>query len=629
MKKTLVWLCFSLPVLVQAQPVLLPQAEVHDSLLPKLSIGHHLTTLSPNASSDLGTQLAGKSPLVLNQSGPNLLASQYLRGVYTDAIQVYWNGMPVNAPTLGLSDVNVFNPTTIEQIAILPGGSGAELGSGSFGGSVFLNNVLSTKPRRLQELSVGVGSFGRTTFNSTTQLGTGKQGYRLSTFYDGATNDYPYDNPFGDRVNRINSAYNRYGVQGSARIQAGNALIESHLLLQDLFRELPVSSAAVNPGDPPIAWQADQMFRWQNTVQFNGWRIEQGFAVEKQRYNNRKALIDDANNFSQSSTEVRKSIFKNEHLQWSAGGYANLYQANGDNVNKGQTEYGVRTEFIHHPSKKWLYKVSLSADFVDRVYLKQLDSLATNPIPVLPSFALQYVVNKHLLLRGNVAEVFNNPTLNERYWPGGGVQNIQPEHGYSSEVGADYFLDNAKWSMATHITAYYLKLYNRVRWISAGGGLFRPENISESYSSGVELAQDWTYTEVNWKASLSFNVNYTRAIVLHDAQLGAEAEGKQLVNIPLLSGGTQLNVAFSRVSVYLSGLYNSGAYTTSDNDLFFKLDPFVVLNTGIAYAQKIKRFALVPSLHVLNFTNVSYQTQWYQPMPGISFNFNIKLTYQL
>lgn len=629
MKKTLAWLCFGLMSFgLKAQPVLLQPAEVQDSVLPQLSIGHHLTTLELKNTTDIAGQLAGKSPIVINQAGPNLLANQYMRGVYTDAIQVYWNGMPVNAPTLGLSDVNIFNPTTLNTLSVLPGGSGAELGSGSFGGSLFLGNQLKFN-KRAQHLSLGVGSFNRFSLNSSTFWGTQNQAYSLSTFYDGAQNSFPYESPFGGEARRQNSAYSRYGIQSSAQFRLKNTSFESHLLLQDVFRQLPVSSAAINPSNPANAWQADQMFRWQNIIQTKGWRIEQGFAIEKQRYNNRNAQINEANNFGQSSTELRKSILTSEHLTWTAGAYANVYQAEGDNVNKAQVEYGIRTTLIHRLTQKLLYKISLSADFVDRVYLKQLDSLATNPIPVLPAFALQYAVNQHLLLRGNVAEVFNNPTLNERYWPGGGVENIQPEHGFSSELGADYILKKENWSSATHLTLYYLKIYNRVRWISVGGDVFRPYNVNESYSTGIEGAQEFTYSAKNWKASLTFNANYTRAIVLSDLQLGDAARGKQLVNIPLLSGGTQLKCSFSRVSVYLSGLYNSGAYTTSDNDRFFKLDPFFVLNGGITYTQRFKRFALVPALHVLNATNVSYRTQWFQPMPGINFNFNIKLTYQL
>jgi iron complex outermembrane receptor protein len=630
MKKTLLIIGLLGLCTLSAQPVLLPEALVQDSLLPFFSTGHHKTVVDlPLGHTDVGQQLAGKSPLMLNQAAPGLLASYYLRGSYSDGVQVFWNGMPVNSPTLGSTDLNLISPQSFNQIIVLPGGSGPELGSGAVGGSVFFNDVIQLKKTHQLQLESGLGANGYKAVSGAYQLSNEKRALGIKLFYDAADNDFTFTDAFGEEQTRLNNAYERSGASLSGRFRIGKALLTSNFLVQNIYREIPASSTAINPRVPAKAWQTDEVYRMQNVLEYKGWVVEQGFNLERQVYSDVNSDIYSLNDFNHYASEIRKELLSKNGFRWEVGAYLNAYTANGTNVNQGQNEYGVRTDFTHKIGNRFLQKLSLSSDFIDNKSMRMLDSSAYTSIPILPSWSAQYMLTSNIMLRSSVAEVFNNPTLNERFWPAAGVSNIQPESGYSAEVGLDYTSNLGKVKSDMHLTGFYLRLKNRIRWINTGGLLFRPQNVSQSESSGIEYSHKLSYVKGKWQGMFSYNFNYTRAIVLEDEVLGTESEGKQLIYMPLILAGGQLELTYSSLSLYLSPQYNSGAFTTSDNDPFSKLSSFWVWNAGITYGVGWKKWQLKPRISVFNISDTEYQTRNFQPMPGIQFYFNFTLNYQL
>ncbi len=629
MKNTSVLLLCLWVSLLSAQTNLLKEVQVNDSLLPLLSIGHHVYQVDAQKSNgDVGQQLAGKSPVVINQAAPNLLAGYYMRGSYSDGVQIFWNGMPVNSPTLGLTDLNLLNPASFNQILVLPGGSGAELGSGAVGGSIFLDNILSAKAKNGQTLRLGGGANGYKNMSSKTIFGKAKAKVEVNLFYDAAENDYAFLDGFNEPQKRVNNAYERYGISANGIFIIGNTRLKTNALVQDFYREIPAPSSGINASFPASAWQTDKVYRIQNVLSWKTWHFEQGINVENQIYSNKNSKVYSTNNFAQYSSEVRKTFLATNKFNWQAGAYLNAYTANGTNVNQNQNEYGLRTDFTHRITRKWLYKVSVSADFIDDRFAKQLDTTGYG-IPFLPSFSTQYFLNRFFKLRASVSEVFNNPTLNERFWPEAGVEDIQPERGLSAEIGTDYSFSRGGFSSEIHLTAFYTKLQNRIRWISAVGSLYGPQNVTESESKGIEFAQDMQYKKYGWKLELNYNFTYNQALVIRDNALGSISEGMQLINIPLLIGGAQFNASYSKVSFYLSTQFSSGAFTTSDNDPFLKVAPYTIGNAGINYKFELGKFTILPQLHVLNITDVQYQTLNFQPMPGTQLFLNFTFNYQI
>jgi hypothetical protein len=62
------------------------------------------------------------------------------RGADATQTQVVWNGLPINHPMLGMTDFNGISSFAFSEIFMIEGGNSALFGSGSVGGTIFLNN---------------------------------------------------------------------------------------------------------------------------------------------------------------------------------------------------------------------------------------------------------------------------------------------------------------------------------------------------------------------------------------------------------------------------------------------------------------------------------------------------------
>lgn len=612
-----------LAVGLTAQNDTLAPAMVWDSLYQQLSIGQNLVQLHSDekftaAGASLADQLTTGTPLNQYGAGTGLLSNPSLRGNHADGTQVFWNGMPVNSPLLGTSDLNLFSAASFDQVSVISGGNGSELGSGAMGGSVLLRNRLRFSPSRKIEARLGIGSFGRKTASAGFEHFTPKFSYQVNALAMGAENNFSFSDPFERERNMKNSRLHHAALQASAGRRWKNSRLESHFLAQDIYRQIPASSIVYNPQAPEDAWESDQQFRWQNIYQQGKLRIEQGFGLERQHYQRDLSGIDSRNDFFQSSTELRYVALKRKSWQWDLGGYGNYYQSFGSNVKADQWEYGANTGVTYRPASRWLTRASVSEHLVDQQHMA-----------VLPSLAVEFYLNEYLSFKTRHNGIFNNPTLNERYWPGGGKPDLLPETGYNGEISAVYQLNRQAISLKTSLTLFHQRVENKVVWLPNAFS-YTPYNINRTRNQGVEI---YSHVEKKlWKGHRlqgGLSGSFTDARVITASSGEDFKEGSQLVYVPRWQAGSWLNYKVQAFSLYLSGNYNSGAYTSADNDPFNKLHSFVVINAGASYRIKLDRWSLVPAFQLRNLTNTAYELNSYRPMPGINYIFNLKLIHSI
>lgn len=619
----LVWGCT-----LSAQSDTLGEALVWDSLYEKLSIGQNVVQLhlderfSP-AGATLGEQLSLGSPLNQYGAGAGLLSNASLRGNHADGTQVFWNGMPSNSPLLGTSDLNLFSAASFDQVSVISGGNGSELGSGAVGGSVLLKNELNFRKQKSLEAQLGVGSFGRKTARVSHQNFGDEFSYQFNAMAMGAENDFPFTDAFGNERKLSNSNLHHATLQFSAgKKWSPSRKLESHFMAQDIFRQIPASSVVFNPQNPEDAWESDQQLRWQNIYQHKKLRVEQGFGLELQHY--RRNVVqggvsvpqtDSRNDFFQSSTEIRYAAAKGKNWQWDVGTYLNYYEAFGSNVQENQLEYGAQTGFTYRPAPRVLSRLSVSENLVDEKHMA-----------LLPSLALEYYVNEFLTLKTRHNGIFHNPTLNERYWPGGGNENLLPEKGYNGELSAVTNIRNTSTNWQTTLTLFHQNIENKVVWLP-NQFTYSPYNINRTRNQGVEL---YTHVKKDLGAGTALkagvNASYIDARVINGSSGESFKEGNQLVFVPRWLAGSWANYKLNALEVFFSGNFNSGAHTTTDNDPFYKLEEFVVLNAGASYRFKFKKWSLTPALQVRNLTNTAYELNSYRPMPGINYIFTLNFS---
>ena len=91
----------------------LSQVEVQAVALKKYAFGQYVRSLDKNrleqlSGYSLGEVLQQETGLFLRQYGPGMLNSLSMRGTSAGHNALFWNGLPVNSPSLGQADYSIF-----------------------------------------------------------------------------------------------------------------------------------------------------------------------------------------------------------------------------------------------------------------------------------------------------------------------------------------------------------------------------------------------------------------------------------------------------------------------------------------------------------------------------------------
>ena len=88
-------------------------------------------------------------------------ATPSFRGTGASHTQIAWNGININHPMLGQSDLSLIPAGLIDDIQIFYGGASMALNSGGIGGIINLETKPVWKKETSISLNPGIGSFGQ------------------------------------------------------------------------------------------------------------------------------------------------------------------------------------------------------------------------------------------------------------------------------------------------------------------------------------------------------------------------------------------------------------------------------------------------------------------------------------
>jgi iron complex outermembrane receptor protein len=90
-----------------------------------------------------------------------MLTSLTMRGTSAGHNAVFWNGLPINSPSLGQSDFSILPVGGFEELQVHFGGGAALFGTDAIGGAVHMTTKLKFDQGHHAEINSLVGSFGR------------------------------------------------------------------------------------------------------------------------------------------------------------------------------------------------------------------------------------------------------------------------------------------------------------------------------------------------------------------------------------------------------------------------------------------------------------------------------------
>lgn len=592
----------------------------------------------------LSELLSENTPVFIKNHGRGALASASFRGTASSHTQVTWNGMNINSPMVGMVDFSLIPVYIIDGLNLKYGAASIADQGGGLGGSVSISNNVNWQRKSLFKYIQGIGSYN--TFDEFLQFGFGNNKLRSKTrvYHNYSKNDYTFinrgigniDPETGEIINPIDTNHNadfkRYGFLQEIYFKPNtNNIVSARWWWQKAKRAIPRATSYEGPDNSNLNSQIDNDNRividWKRFGEKNMFILRSGFA--------RKDLTYSLKNHVYGMGEV-PVVFSESNQNSTFNTVSYTLNSNKDFSLESSIDFNYHDVHSKDTVKKTGYSkqrfelsvlFTVRKSFVDRLNLNLIfrqNWTDFNVQPLIPCFGFDYklIKGKNLILKGNIARNYHQPSLNDMYWQPGGNPNLKPEKGFGFELGLEYQKDIENHNFKAEITAFRSDIDNWILWIPSYKGYWEPRNINRVLSQGLEvyLFLNGSIAKLNYK--IAANYTYTSSKNYGDAVTwGDQSYGKQLVYVPLHSGNLMINISYRKF--YFTYQHNSYSErnTTSSNDITKRdwLYPYFMNDLIIGKDFLIGNLSLTAEFKIYNLFNETYHSVLYRPMPGRNY----------
>lgn len=634
---------------------------------PLSQIGLQYTTfdsasLRDNISLSMADVLGFNSSVFVKTSGRATLATVSFRGTAPSHTAVTWNGLPVNSPSMGLTDFSMLPSYLIDRASLLHGASSLTRTSAGMGGMV----DLSTSPAEIGEgwsiqYVQGVGSF--TTLDEFLRVTWGNSRWRFSTraVLSTSENDFTFVNKdrkefvYDDNNQIIDSYYprdrNRNGRYSDFHIlqQVYYTAPRRHNLgLQVWYtgsvRHVPLNTVDYVDARDFIKKQRDNIFRavasWQHTGSGGiSYRARAGYVHHWNAYDYAVERSPGVMNTSITSRTKTGTLYGDVALDWTPREDMFLsatVTARHDNVStadhaalagvksydKGRCDLGMSL------SARWQATERLGVSAVVR------EDMAGSAIDApTPALFADYIVYRpaNITLKGSVARNHHYPSLNDLYFMPGGNPDLKAEHGWNYDIGLSMSTSAGNdVGVNASVNWYDSYIHDWILWLPTNKGFFSARNVREVHAYGIEAAAGLTTRfSAGWKADINANMAWTASVNNGDPiSENDRSVGKQLPYVPKLSAAATASITWRLWTLQYKWCYYSKRYTMTSNEttLSGSLPPYFMNNLSLERRLPLKSLELTAKLAVNNLFNADYQTIMSHPMPGTNLALYLSLT---
>lgn len=607
-KRSLVLLFSSYGCFLFGQEKVIDTVYVFDNQMNKVKLFHKVQTISPQEieknSTNLSELLRFQTPVYIKENGRGAVSSPSFRGTTAQQTAFVWNGININSNFLGQADVNNISFGGFDQLEVKAGGGSVIYGSGAIGGSIHLNNTLDFNKGFHGSLFSEAASFG--TFNNFLKgsYSNDKFSFKVSGNYSVSENDYEVPES-KNYINR-NGEYNNTNFNFSAAYK-----IAPH---------------------HQIAWISEFFNGDQNYPVF----FESQTKTKYETQNVRSLISWDwtlskfANSFKVAYTEENFQYFSDINKSYFSGGSGKNYIVKNDfnyfitpkwnfnlisefQLNKAeglkQSQLGDVSRNVgsfaalirYFTTKDLRFEAGIKKDFVEDI-----------SSPLLFSFSGKWDAASWYNVNLDLSRNFRYPSFNDLYWQPGGNLDLKPETSYQLELRNQFKISDIKLSL----TPYYLRVYDMIVWQQNGTPYYSATNISNVRSYGLEAQLEYSkkFGKHNFQSSLGYS--YTKSIDLE--------KDKQLMYVPLHKVFGNIDYRYDFLRLYVQGLFNGLTYTSSDAKKEASLDPYFVMNVGVA-GTFLKNYTI--GFKVNNIFDQVYYTMLSYPLPKRNYSINLNINF--
>ena len=580
-----------------------------------LKTDKNLDLISERSSESISTILEEETTNYFKYYSPGNLSSISTRGGNASQTSLVYNDFVLNNPLNGIVDFSSIPSVFFSSLNVMYGLPSSNWGNGGLAGAIVLNND-PTENKSLEFGSI-FGSFNQSTNFLKLNYSKKKVSSSLRLFRQSAENNFKFLDVNNEIVNQENSAFYHSALMSDSKIDFSNSSLKIVLFSQMLERQVPKGMLESYTN----AFQTDLNHRFFINYKYD---LENSFIEFKTAYyDEQNSFVDSIRNiFSENpcKTLINQINFSKNINQFNflkINLTNSLAKSNGNNYdNEVQINRFSLTGIykINNPKNKWKHL------FNSRIVLDK-----KNLSPLTFSYSLNRVLAKDFKIYLNMGKVYRFPTINDLYWSPGGNENLNPENGYSTDLGLIWTKDLSNVQFYFEPTIYSRWIDDWIIW-QPTGTYWSPMNVKKVWNRGIETNSSISFKKRELSFNFSLKTAYNLSTNIDIYNVNDASLGQQLIYVPHYKFIFKTQIAYRNIRITYIHNYTGYRYTSRDN--LYYLPSFNLGRLFLSWDFKFKKYPTKIFYKINNLYNTNYQLVINRPMPlmnheiGINFKIN-------
>lgn len=583
---------------------------------PRLeSASSELDTLSslPALAGNAADVLKHESSIYLRSYGPGLASTITRHGFSPSQGVVFWNGVPLNSPALGLTDLSTIPTNPGSQLILDPAANGSAFGSGYMGGGVHLYSNRPDTGWTFTSYS-DYQSIGLWRENASVSFANSSTYHQAALSHVSGALDFDYIDLYGSQRARLGAGQRLQNFTYTGGMESSRSQWNWGFWGQILDRGIPRSiSESYTEGARQLDDATRSFLSYSYSTEKSLFRAQVSHTWEDQRYISN--VVSDTNIAQAVYTDLlyKKQLSDKWHIRATLH-HAYQYVRGTSKDSSGVHRLGGAVHVTYSPSEFLKLNGGARADY-QRAFAPLVPFLSASTSWADWTLTAQY--NAH----------YRFPTLNDLYWNPGGNPDLLPERGNALRLTVAKVIQrgSSRYQFEGYVYANTTNEY--ILWVPTGA-YFEPRNVRSVQSSGGRMSARWDARWATVRTGLSASYSFTKSIVQESSRPNDPALGNQLIYTPQHKANGQFDVLWSGLQFWNRINYLGTVFTTTDNNMNYALNPFATWDFGLSYSLPWKKFFFDAGLGVMNALDVDYAYQRFYPMPGRYYQISITIEFQ-
>ncbi|HAC15628.1 MAG TPA: hypothetical protein DCE78_06750 [Bacteroidetes bacterium] len=584
--------------------------DVDASRISSFLTSYNFDLQKTNLPHSVGDILKSNSRFLLRSYGPGQAQTAGTIGFTPTQVKVMWNGMDLNHPMLGLTDLSLIPVVLLDEITVDNHLGSSEYGANAMGGVINLESGQSSNESTSAGLSVG--SFENRTFHVATSQRIKNWFIKGGIVLTDQLNDFEFKDGNGNTVNRANSDKNQItglfsaGYQGDRYWNNTSVWVGSGESGSPGSKTFPSADARQTDkslrGIHTSNWMHNRYATSQVSVSFNQFQldyVDPAFSVNSSSKSTMSNLSYSIKNIWSEQLQLRGRVsyemgsIESNDYELSSIQHGSV-QLNGL---FGPTPWmylypSIRYDNYSEFSDAWSYGAGLNIEAIDE--------------------KMYFIAN----LNKNYAP----PTFNDLYWPMFGNPDLVPESSVKFDVGTKYLSSFADFRLSYFNT----KVEDGIIWWVDESGSYRPSNVNRIMSDGItaEVKHSSHFDQL----LIEIGAGYTYLNSTYSSRDGSDlVSGNTVVYTPANKFNASFELDYLKSGMRIDYQFIDKRFTYDSNSAW--LDPYHLIDAEMYQSVKLNRVDVNFLLGIQNVFDVEYEQIMDYPMPGRYFNATISIRF--